>query len=164
MVDYHLAQHDEESAWSLYERTDIIRKGRVYSLDSGRYGRLLRHYTWVRFGYDRMRELSLNSKSTIAGWQRGHRLDIELFESWVAEREGDEQRVSSGTLAEILEYNYYGVLAFAVALGVRPHRVPAPRPGESPAQLVARLFPSAHRIEVPTSVFLSSIPGFVGDA
>ncbi len=164
MVDYHLAEHDEESAWSLYERTDSIRKGRVYALDSARYGRLLRHYTWVRFGYDRMRELSLNSKSTIASWQRGHRLDIELFENWVAGREGDEQAVSSGTLTEILECNYYGTLAYSVAIGIRPDTVPAPRPGESPAQLVARLFPSAHRIEVPTSVFLSSIPGFGGDA
>ena len=152
-ADLCLARSTPELAWPLVERATAITGDRARTLlDFGQYERLRSHFLWVSQGYDAVRALG-RPESGERYWRLMDRLEVQAFEEWVCLLEGvDAPSASTSTLSRIESSGMFGVLARLVSLGVRLPGVPEPMPGESSAQLVARLFPHHDHHPVPPSV------------
>lgn len=159
-ADLCLASCTPELAWPLVERAIAITGDRDRTLsDCGQYERLRSHFLWVSQGYDAVRALG-RPESGKHYWRMIDRLEVQAFEEWVCLLEGvDAPSASTSTLSRIESSGMFGVLARLVSVGVRLPGVPEPMPGESSAQLVARLFPAPERVVVPIAVGLPEPAG-----
>lgn len=121
--------------------------------DVGRLARLRRLLVFSRSGYDEMVQFSKNSPLQYEKARLENRLEIECTEAWAAQQAGvgdDARRIR--VLDEIRTAGLYGLLAQLRVLRVTPFELDA-QPGETSAQMVARIFLHQSPDQVPDSVF-----------
>ncbi len=150
-ADYYLCQNESELAWSCFEDAEDIRNGRSYPLgNTGRYERLKRHHIWHTFGapqaIDYVKENPLQQRC----WQIADQLEVKLFEGWLFNSDEAKARAEKA-LNNVVQLRLFGVVLGLVQLNVWPTFFEGRRRGETSAQLVARRFPNAPTLTVPSS-------------
>jgi DNA-binding SARP family transcriptional activator/tetratricopeptide (TPR) repeat protein len=148
VADSHIARGEPERAWPLVEEAIALARGRsLVFMDVAQFARLALHYLWVREGYQR----TLHSDYARRLAPRGHigqRLELQAFVEWMASAEGEPNSLRD-VEQEMIERGLFGAVARLLSLGVGLETVPTPRPGESSAQRVARVFQPERRLALP---------------
>jgi DNA-binding SARP family transcriptional activator len=155
-AEVHLSNSRPELAWPLVEDAARIAGDRSRLLpDAGLYERLQRQFYWATRGYDAL--ISLDRPIPTALYDSlVDALEVRLFDEAVALIAGDEIEGRAPALEEAVSKGLLGPLARLLAVGVHHPGVPQRLPGDSAAQLIARVFPHPERTVVPLSVGLIS--------
>lgn len=150
-AEFHLCTGQSQRAWSLLEEARALTGDRAHLLpDAGRYERLQRHFVWATRGYDAVK--ALDRPAAHARYDLVDALEGRIFDEAVAHLAGD--RRDAQALEEAVKKGLLGPVARVLASGVHHPGIPERQPGESTAQLVARVFPHPQRAVIPAAVGL----------
>jgi len=153
-AEVHLGNRQPEAAWPLLEQASRITGDRSHILpEAGLYERLQRQFYWATRGYDALKSLDRPIPTALYD-SLVDALEVRLFDEAVALIAANETDVRAPALEEAIRAGLLGPLARLLAVGVHHPGLPQRLPGESAAQLIARVFPHAERTAVPRSVGL----------
>jgi DNA-binding SARP family transcriptional activator/tetratricopeptide (TPR) repeat protein len=148
LADCYIARGEPERAWPLVEEAIALARGRHPSLaDVAQLARLAVHYLWVKEGYERAVH-SDYAHGLVPHENINQGLELQVFIEWMASAEGERNSLRD-VEQEMIERGLFGPVARLLSVGVKLATVPAPRPGESSAQLVARVFQPERRLALP---------------
>ncbi len=146
-AEVYLCNSQPESAWPLVEKAAVITGDRARLLpEAGLYERLRRQCYWATRGYEAVPTAPFDSLVDA--------LEVRLFDEAVAPFATDSIQGRAPALEEAVTTGLLGPLARLLAVGIHHPGVPQRLPGESAAQLIARVFPHPERTVVPLSVGL----------
>ncbi len=145
-ADYYLSVQEPESAWGIVEELMSKRPKHIIG-EAGRQERLLRQYVLATQGPRALRIYSRESRDRLQRQQLAPRLEIGAFESFSLAERGAPESVAIA-LGAIEAHGLVGIIAHLAAMHCTP---PGPdhRNGDTPARLVARLFPERAAGPVP---------------
>ena len=143
-ADLHLCNGAPDLAWPVIEEAARVTGDRAHLLpEAGRYARLQRQWSWAT---RRNPPGPVDSLSLMDG------LEVRLFDEAVTAPPG------AAVLEQVVAMGLLGPLARVVASGVDHPAVPPRLPGESAAQLIARVYPHPQRATVPAAIGLVTSP------
>jgi DNA-binding SARP family transcriptional activator len=152
-ANHHLAGADPDVAWSLLNEAERLLEPRSTVLDPLNMYWLVKGYClWSRYGVEALHRMLDEHGRLISRAQLPHRLSIELLTEAIDAVEGREPQQGRSPMQVVHDRSMYGVVAGVVAIGVVPHGLPQPRPGESPARFASRVFPTPEGECMPLSV------------
>jgi DNA-binding SARP family transcriptional activator/tetratricopeptide (TPR) repeat protein len=155
-AEVHLSNSQPDLAWPLVEDAARIVGDRSHLLpDAGLYERLQRQFYWATQGYEALKSLDRPVPTAMFD-SLVDALEVRLFDEAVALIAGDEIEGRAPALEEAVTTGLLGPLARLLAVGVHHPGVPQRLPGESAAELIARVFPHPERTVVPRSIGLLS--------
>jgi len=147
-ADLHLASREPEHAWPLVEEAMALTGDRAQVLDdAAQYARLRRHFLWVTEGYEAVTRLPPEEPLGGSYNNPADALQVTAFNEWMASVEGIS--VHESGFQKLVGLGLFGTVARLLAVGVRFRAMPQPQPGESSAQLVARVFRPQERWALP---------------
>jgi len=153
-AEIYLCNSQPALAWPLVEQAAAITGDRAQLLpEAGLYERLQRQFYWTTRGYEAMKSLDRPVPTALFD-SLVDALEVRLFDEAVALIAADEFAGRGPALEEAVTTGLLGPLARLLAVGVHHPGVPQRLPGESAAQLIARVFPHPERTMVPRSVGL----------
>jgi DNA-binding SARP family transcriptional activator/tetratricopeptide (TPR) repeat protein len=153
-AEVHLYNSQPELAWPLVQAAADITGDRGHLLpDAGLYERLQRQFYWSTRGYEAMKALDRPVPTALFD-SLVDALEVRLFDETVALISAHQVTGGASALEEAVTTGLLGPLARLLAVGVHYPGVPRRLPGESAAQLIARVFPHPERAVVPDSVGL----------
>jgi len=153
-AEVYLGNRQPDLAWPQVEEAAVIAGDRSGLLpDAGLYERLQRQFYWATRGYEAMKSLDRPVPTAMFD-SLVDRLEVRLFDEAVALIAADQIVGRAPALEEAVTTGLLGPLARLLAVGVHHPGVPQRLPGESAAQLIARVFPHPERTVVPRSIGL----------
>src|SRR3989441_31785 len=153
----YLCKSQPKVAWPLVEQAAAITGDRAHLLpEAGLYARLQRQFYWVTGGYEAVPTTLFHSLVDA--------LEVRLFDEAVALIPAEQVEGRGPALEEAVTTGLLGPLARLLAVGVHHPGVPQRLPGESAAQLIARVFPHLERTLVPRSVGLLATADELSDS
>jgi hypothetical protein len=142
-ADLHLCNGAPDLAWPALEDAARVTGDRAHLLpEAGRYARLQHQWSWAR----------RNETGPVASLSLMDGLEVRLFDEAVAAPSG------AAVLEQVVTLGLLGPLARLVAAGVQHPAVPPRLPGESAAQLIARVYPHPQRTAIPAAIGLVAGP------
>jgi hypothetical protein len=163
-AELYLCKSQPELAWPLVKEAAVITGDRPQLLpDAGLYERLQRQFYWATRGYEAMKSLDRPVPTALFD-SLVDALEVRLFDEAVALIAADQIEGSAPALEEAVTTGLLGPLARLLAVGVHHPGVPQRLPGESAAQLIARVFPHPERSMVPRSVGLLATADELSDS
>jgi tetratricopeptide (TPR) repeat protein len=116
-ADYELLIGNEEDACKLILEAQALRQSRLYLFaDIGRLHRLDRFLAWRTGGYTAMQRIEALAPATAVCQQVGDRVEVDLFQDFVAEKEGVPTRRAPNVGAQATDLGLHGVVARLQAL------------------------------------------------
>ena len=116
-ADYELLIGNEEDACKLILEAQALRQNRLYLFaDIGRLHRLDRFLAWRTGGYAAMQRIEALAPATDVCQQVADRVEVDLFQAFVAEKEGLSTRSVPNVAAQATELGLHGVVARLQAL------------------------------------------------
>ena len=156
-AEIYLCNSQPALAWPLVEQAAAITGDRAHLLpEAGLYARLQRQFYWVTGGYEAVPTTLFHSLVDA--------LEVRLFDEAVALIPAEQIEGRGPALEEAVTTGLLGPLARLLAVGVHHPGVPQRLPGESAAQLIARVFPHPERTMVPRSVGLLATADELSDS
>jgi len=153
-AEVYLGNGQLDLAWPLVEEAAVITGDRSHLLpDAGLYERLQRQFYWATRGYAALKSLDRPVPTALFD-SLVDALEVRLFDEAVALIAAEQIEGRGPALEEAVTTGLLGPLARLLAVGVHHPGVPQRLPGESAAQLIARVFPHPDRTMVPRSVGL----------
>jgi tetratricopeptide (TPR) repeat protein len=145
-----IAQGESERAWLIIEEAVERTEGRAYhSGELAGLERLRRQWILATRGYE---ALQVAATETARTNRIAELFQLRGLQEWAAERQGQKIDPARSVIRELCSVRMYGVIAQLIVHGICPGDLPELRPGESSAQLVARLFPDSAPGGVPQRV------------